>query len=148
MDYTGYKHVGSSGDVPDCFMIPHGLLDFDSQGTRIETDSSGKQLLIFHGNLWTPERPCCLECGREMHINNTFQTTLRHLPFGGSLSFVRFTRRQYCCPECGRTAMPPVAFRAEHHRATKALEQYAEDLLHQGYTNKEVSSITTNSNIV
>lgn len=142
MDYTGYKHVGSSGDVPDCFMIPHGLLDFDSQGTRIETDSSGKQLFIFHGDLWAASRPFCRECRTEMHINNTFPTTLRHLPFGGSLSFVRFTRRQYRCPQCGKTAMQQVTFRAEHHRATKALEQYAEDLLGEGYTNKEVSSLT------
>lgn len=142
MDYTGYQHVGSSGDVPDCFMIPHGLLDFYSQGTRIETDSSGKQLLIFHGDLWSADRSYCRECQAEMHINNTFQTTLRHLPFGGSLSFVRFMRRQYRCPQCGKTEMQQVAFRAEHHRVTRALEQYAEDLLREGYTNKEVSSIT------
>ena len=38
--------------------------------------------------------------------------------------------------------MQSVAFRSEHHRVTKALEQYAEELLAQGYTNKEVSSIT------
>ena len=142
MDYTGYKHVGSSGDVPDCFMIPHGLVDFDSQGTRIEIDGSGKEMLIFHGDLWMIGRPYCRDCMVEMHVNNTFPTTLRHLPFGGSLSFVRFTRRQYRCPECGKTVMQPVSFRAEHHRATKALEQYAEDLLRHGYTNKEVSSIT------
>ena len=141
MDYTGYKHVGSTGDVPDCFMIPHGLPDFDSQGTRIKTDESGKQLLIFHGDLWSA-KPCCQECLEEMHVNNTFPTTLRHLPFGCSLTFVRFTRTQYRCPVCGKTKMQPVEFRSEHHRTTKALEQYAEELLAQGYTNKEVSSIT------
>ena len=71
MDYTTYKHVGSTGDVPDCFMIPHELPDFFSQGTRIQTDESGKQLLIFHGDLWSP-RPTCVECCAEMHVNNTF----------------------------------------------------------------------------
>ena len=77
MYYTGYRHVGSTGDVPNCFMIPHGLEGFYSQGTRIETDGSGKELLIFHGDLWN-SRPFCPECCSEMHVNNAFATTLRH----------------------------------------------------------------------
>jgi transposase len=38
--------------------------------------------------------------------------------------------------------MEEVSFRAKHHRITKLLERYAEELLASGYTNKEVSGIT------
>ena len=142
MNYTATGHVGSTGDVPDCFMIPHGLMDFYSQGTRIEQDKSGKILYVFHGDLMQVNVDICPACRSRMHVNNTFSTLLRHLPFGPSLSFVSFTRRQYRCPQCGKTQMEPVPFRSEHHRITKALEVYAEELLEWGYTNKEVSGQT------
>jgi len=142
MHYTVKGHVGSTGDVPDCFMIPHGLTDFYSQGTRIETDESGKLMYLFHGDLMQVDVDICPECRCKMHVNNTYSTTLRHLPFGAALSFIRFTRRQYLCPQCGKTHMETVPFRASHHRITKDLERYAEELLAYGYTNKEVSNIT------
>jgi len=112
MQYTAIHHVGSTGDVPDCFMIPHGLTDFYSQGTRIETDESGKLMYLFHGWLDQINVDICPECRCKMHVNNTYSTTLRHLPFGAALSFIRFTRRQYLCPQCGKTHMEPVPFRA------------------------------------
>ena len=125
MNYTPNGHVGSTGDVPDCFMIPHGLTDFFSSGTRIETDAHGKTMYVFHGNLCQPEAMVCPRCLGRMHVNNTRTMTLRHLPFGPALSYVRFTRKQYLCPECNKTCMEPVAFRAEHHMITKELENYA-----------------------
>lgn len=142
MNYTPQGHVGSTGDVPNCFMIPHGLSDFVSDGTRIETDESGRNMYLFFGQLYQPEAETCPDCACRMHVNNTYPTTLRHLPFGSALSFVRFTRRQYLCPKCERTHMESVAFRADHHRITKELENYTETLLSYGYTNKEVSSMT------
>ena len=42
MNYTPEKHVGSTGDVPDRFMIPHGLQDFYSMGTIEERIRAGK----------------------------------------------------------------------------------------------------------
>lgn len=142
MNYTTTNHVGSTGDVPDCFMIPHNLEDFFSQGTRIEKDKSGQILYLFHGDLYSSDQHICPACNQPMYAHNTFATSLRHLPFGASLTFVNFTRRQYKCPNCEKTAMEKVSFRSEHHRITKSLEQYTEDLLEQGYTNKAVSSIT------
>ena len=142
MNYNTSGHVGSTGDVPNCFMIPHELEDFFSQGTRTEVDKSGKTMYIFHGDLQQANANCCPKCSCRMHVNNSYTTTLRHLPFGSALSFVRFTRKQYLCPECGKTRMEPIPFRAEYHRITKELESYAEELLAYGYTNKEVSSLT------
>lgn len=142
MNYTTINHVGSTGDVPTCFMIPHGLDDFASMGTRTEKDKKGQDMFLFHGILRPDPLHFCPECRNPMHVHNTFATTLRHLPFGPALTFIRFTRKQYKCPCCMKTVMEPVSFRSEHHRITKALEKYAEDLLEQGYTNKEVSSIT------
>lgn len=142
MHYTAVQHIGSTGDVPNCFMIPHNLPDFFSQGTIDENDASGKRILVFHGNLWSVEKPWCEDCGACMHANQQFATNLRHLPFGGALTYVRFTRKQYRCPICGKTKMEHVSFRSEHHLITKALENYAEDLLELGHTNKEVSGIT------
>ena len=142
MNYTTKGHVGSTGDVPDCFMIPHGLTDFFSRGTRIETDNGSKEMYVFHGDLLQAGVDICPSCRSKMHVNNTFTTVLRHLPFGSALSFIGFTRRQYLCPKCNKTCMEPVPFRAEHHRITKTLEQYTEELLACGYTNKEVSGLT------
>ena len=143
MNYSATGHIGSTGDFSDSFMIPHGFRDFVSNGTRIEETETGKQLYLFHGELYDAraERWCeC--CQREMHINNTFVTKLRHLPFGNALSYVLLTRRQYLCPECGRTRMQNIHFRAEHHMITKQLERYAEELLERGHTNKAVSELT------
>ena len=142
MNYTTGKHVGSTGDVPDCFMIPHRLPEFYSMGTRTQTSAEGRMMYEFHGDLITMPTRSCKRCFSTMHVNNTFVTQLRHLPFGGSLTFVSFTRKQYRCPKCGKTVMEEVPFRAEHHRITKSLEAYIEDLLAQGYTNKEITVMT------
>lgn len=142
MNYTTRGYVGSTGDVPNCFMIPHGLEDFYSLATRIEKDRSGRDQYVFCGEILPDARCYCPVCGERMHAHNTFPTTLRHLPFGSALTYISFTRRQYRCPDCGKTVMENIPFRSEHHRTTKALEQYTEDLLEQGYTNKEVSTLT------
>lgn len=142
MNYTLNQHVGSMGDMAECLMIPHGMQDFYSEGTRVETDATGKKMLAFHGLLHTDEVHQCRKCSLPMHANQTFATRLRHLPFGPMLSFVTFTRRQFRCPQCGCTVMENVPFRAEHHRITVDLEKYTEDLLAYGYTNKEVSELT------
>ena len=80
MNYTTKGHVGSTGDVPECFMIPHGLTDFFSRGTRIETDNSSKEMYVFHGDLLQAGADICPSCRSKMHVNNTFMTVLRHLP--------------------------------------------------------------------
>ena len=64
-----------------------------------------------------------------MHVNNHPGITLRHLPIGGYLSDVSFTRTQYVCPECHSTRMQYVSFKAAGHRITVELYQYVCDLL-------------------
>ena len=78
-----------------------------------------------------------------MHVNNHPSINLRHLPFGGSLSCVTFTRNQYACPKCGSTKMQFISFKAPGHMITEELYQYTRDLLASGvYTNKEVAELT------
>ena len=88
--------------------------------------------MVFFGDLYTNDKPYCNDCGRDMYINKNFPTTLRHLPFGDTLTFIRFTRHQFRCPCCGKTKMQEVTFRSEHHRITKALQTYIEGLLAAG----------------
>lgn len=78
-----------------------------------------------------------------MHVNNHPSITLRHLPFGRNLSCVSFKRSQYVCPNCGKTQLQFVSFKADGHMITEELYQYTRDLLAAGvYTNKEVADIT------
>ena len=143
MNYTTKQRVRSIGDVPNCFMIPHGLEDFRSISTTAEVAEDGRELYIFDGQ-YDPieDNHYCACCGTKMHINRELNTNLRHLPYGNSLTFVRFSRKQYRCPNCGKTEMERIPFRAEHHRMTKALEDYIRKLLARGYTNKEIENMT------
>ena len=78
-----------------------------------------------------------------MHINNHPDIYIRHLPFGGGLSTVRFPHNQFRCPSCGATKSQHISFKAPRHRITDALYQFTCDLLEKGtYTNKQVAELT------
>lgn len=141
MHYTRKRYFKSTGDFPECFMIPHGLEDFFSAGTVPLLGKDGRRHLVFLGDIDLPV-PSCPNCKAGMYINGVFPTTLRHVPFGGELTFISFDRNQYRCPVCGKTQMEKVPFRADHHRISTALQTYAEDLLKSGLTNKQVAMQT------
>lgn len=127
----------------DFLMIPSCLYGFVNENTLTGNSESGRTVIRFTGSLKVDnERPVCRCCGAKMHVNNHPRITLNHLPFGGYLSDVTFTRNQYACPKCSNTETQYVSFKAPGHRITVELHQYVCDLLASGnYTNKEVGEL-------
>lgn len=143
MYYTTSQVQNSSADFENCLVIPSLLTDYVNCGTSVETTRSGKQAFCFHGDLLLDEAAYfCPECHCQMHIHDRYPTRLRHLCFGDKVSFVMLDKYRFICPECGKTVMQTIPFKAEHHRITRELERYTEDLLQAGYTNKQVSQLT------
>lgn len=143
-----YIRNGENGQLvftqsTDFLKIPSCLYGFVNHSTVTDTTVSGRTAFCFQGNLDATEDDIICKCGCRMHINNHPEITLRHLPFGGYLSQVKFNRNQYLCPKCRKTKMQFIAFKAVGHRITEELYQYTRDLLATGnYTNKEVGEIT------
>lgn len=126
----------------DFLRIPSCLYGFENTATSTHYSESGRPVFCFEGNLSDDEENPVCSCGAKMHVNNHVPIMLRHLPFGGNLSCVNFTRNQYRCPKCGSTKMQYVSFKAERHFITEELDQYICDLLASGnYTNKEVAEL-------
>lgn len=127
----------------DFLKVPSCLYGFSNTETSAKTSVSGRSVFCFEGTLTVSRDDITCSCGARMHINNHRETILRHLPFGGYLSCVRFERNQYVCPKCGKTRMQHISFKAPGHRITEELLQYTCDLLASGnYTNKEVAELT------
>ena len=60
-----------------------------------------------------------------MHIHDTYDISLSHIPFGRTLSAVRFEKHRYICPGCHSTSMQGVPFQAGGHRITVPLHSFA-----------------------
>lgn len=147
---SNYIHPETDGQLAfsinasQFLMIPSGLNGFHNTDTDVAKAVSGRKVVVFNGELVRQEdETVCPNCRRKMHVNNSFKTELRHLPFGSSLTRLKFPRIQYRCLDCGQTKVVGIPFKAEHHRITAALEQYTKDLLAAGkYTLKQVAEIT------
>ncbi len=125
-------------------LIPNTLFGFVNTDTTVEKAFSGRMVYAFHGKPDVPEEECiCPKCGKRMHVNTHPDISIRHLPFGGSLTAVIFPHNQLRCPHCKATKSQFIAFKAANHLITLELLHYTEDLLATGnYTNKEVAEIT------
>lgn len=145
MDYT---RIDANGQLVftqsfDFLMIPSFLHGFQNNATSTKTAKSGRTVFCFEGTLDTFEEDRVCSCGAKMHINDHPEITLRHLPFGSSLSCVHFERNRYVCPRCGKTKLQPICFKAPGHMITAELYQYVCDLLATNtYNNKEVAELT------
>lgn len=122
--------------------IPSFLYNFINTSTTFHTTKSGRNLFSFNGFLRQDEEDGFCECGCKGHIHNHNTVTLRHLPFGPTLSCVKLERAQYKCPKCGKTYMQFISFKSPKHMITEELHTYVCELLATGhYTNKEVAEI-------
>lgn len=122
--------------------IPSFLEGFQNTGTTIGITVDERSIYLIEGILSPPEPFICQKCGGRMHSHDVYDVSLRHIPFGGDLSAVRFQKRRYECQSCGSKVIQEVPFQAEGHRITSQLRTYCRDLLFLGLTNKEVSRIT------
>lgn len=127
----------------DFLRIPSCLYGFENKNTSTHYSESGRPVFCFEGILADDEESSVCYCGAKLHVNNHVSVMLRHLPFGGNLSCVNLTRKQYRCSKCGSTKMQYVSFKSPKHLITVELHQYICDLLASGnYTNKEVAELS------
>jgi len=122
--------------------IPSTLEGFQNTNTTIGTTTDNRNIYLIDGELSTEEIVICPECGARMYSHDVYDTTLRHIPFGSDLSAIRFKKRRYECPVCGKKEMQHVSFQAGGHRITQQLNNYCRDLLASGLTNKMVAQLT------
>lgn len=123
--------------------IPSSLKGFINTNTTAARTVTDRTMYLIDGYLEeTEDMRRCPGCGKRMHVHNSYDVSLSHLPYGGILSSVRFEKQRYRCPECGATAMQEIPFQATGHRITNPLYNYARDLLSMGLTNKAVASLT------
>ena len=123
--------------------IPSGLEGFINTKTIKVPTVTDRSIFLIDGTLQELEEDrTCSKCGARMHIHDTYDINLSHIPFGSTLSVVRFEKHRYICTECQSTFMQGVPFQAGHHRITSSLHTYAMNLLEMGLTNKTVSEIT------
>ena len=122
--------------------IPSNLEGFINTETRVGTTLSNRGIYLINGKLEDRDNPECFKCGCKMHIHGTVDVNLAHLPIGPTFSAVRFEKKRFKCPVCGRTEVECIIFQAGGHRITVPLLNFTIDLLKYGFTLKEVSRIT------
>ena len=102
--------------------IPSGLEGFTNTNTKKAPTVTDRMILIIDGKIREREDDrVCPKCGCKMHVHDTYDVHLSHIPFGRTLSAVRFEKRRYICPECHATSMQGVPFQAGGHRITAPL---------------------------
>ena len=142
--FSQYENNNSNQTLSSSYlMLPSALNGFTNTATETCTAESMRQVYQFVGQLEEEAYSyICPMCGNKMHIHGNYPTTLRHLPFGSSLTCVTFNKHRYKCPICGHTNMQPVPFKAENHSITKPLLNFVKDLLSNGLTNKLVAELS------
>ncbi len=73
-------------ETTESLMIPSMLYGFHNTSTEIKTAVSGRDVFVFHGDVALPEDERRCKCGCRMHINNSPDVNLRHVPFGSTLT--------------------------------------------------------------
>lgn len=122
--------------------IPSNLEGFINTETVLGRTASEKDIYLIDGMLDRGDSPECSKCGCRMHIHGIVDVSLSHIPIGAAYSAVRFEKKRYKCPICGKTEMEYVAFQADGHRITMPLLNFTLGLLELGLPLKTVSGLT------
>lgn len=87
----------------------------------------------------------CPECGAFLKKDGFNHSIVFHLPMGMTRVELDVKKQRYCCsnPDCNYRTTEDIPFQADYHKITPQMKVFAEDLLMQGYTLKEVASLTT-----
>ena len=84
----------------------------------------------------------CPKCGGRMHVKSTSELKLKHLSLGAQHTAVIVKRKNFRCPECGKTVHPSLPFQAAGHRITQPLWNYVHDLCAHGFTHVDIQYLT------
>lgn len=125
MYYTTNPVQNASADFENRLVIPSMLTDFVNTGTSVEVTKGGKEAYCFHVDLdFDINNYRCPDCNCRTHIHNKSPVRLWHLCFGGRVSFVMLDKHRFICPECGKTVMQRIPFKANHHNITQELPTF------------------------
>ena len=76
--------------------IPSGLEGFINTKTLKAPTVTDRSVFLIDGTLQELEEDrACPKCGARMHIHDTYDISLSHIPFGRTLSAVRFEKHRY-----------------------------------------------------
>ena len=131
--------------------IPSFLKGFNNTKTIVKTNSSGKPICIFYGNVaLSDDERICNRCGCNMHINDTRKVTLKHISLGTAYSCICIDRIQLFCPNCNFTKYQEIPFKEENHFITCHVKNQVMDLLSTNkFTLKEIAYLTgLNKNLI
>lgn len=127
----------------DYIMIPSSLEGFSNIETEEVSDNNGTSKYIIRGELEEKaDERICPVCGSAMHVRDSYETHLHHVPFGKAKSEVVFSSRRYSCRHCGHSETQGCRFKSSRHRITDEAERYVRDLLSYGLPVSTVSAIT------
>lgn len=131
-------------------ILPSPFINFINTET-ITTSKHNHDFISFNGHLKiTDEDQTCPFCNKRMCLNKTYNTTLKHIPFGNSYSELSITIIQFICYDCNYTKSQDIPFKCSNHMITNVLKEYIISLLEKNnFTNTEISYITgVNRNII
>ena len=98
--------------------IPSGLEGVINTNTLKAPTVTDRSIFLIDGTLQElEEERICPKCGARMHIHDTYDINLSHIPFGRTLSAVRFEKHRYICPGFHSTFIQGVPFQAGGHRS-------------------------------
>ncbi len=128
----------------DYILIPSVLDGFVNKTTTSGTDKYGRKSMFINGTVNIDDEDyICDQCGCKMHLNNSRNESLKHLSFGGDLTYICFKRHQLFCEHCHYSKMQKIKFKNKNHFITNELYQYIKDLLStNNYTLVEISELT------
>ena len=86
--------LGEESPEQEYLLVPSSLHGFHNTDTTSQILPSGRRSLCMNGTLDAPGDRSCPSCGSRMHVNQRFQKTLKHLPFGNGISCIRFEHVQ------------------------------------------------------
>lgn len=152
MDYTQLAiNTQSENTATDdgYLKIPNTLKGFINTDTVIEDDPNKPEhkIIVYKGIQTTSGKDrVCDCCGAPMYKNMICAPTrIKHFSYGLTSTVVEVSLNQMQCtnPDCNATKMQDVPFKSDHHRITKALEEFIEKLLGRAsFTLKSISELT------
>lgn len=136
----------------NCYLkLPSKYERFINTETVEIKDKNDRVIYNFRGYVELLEEECdCPCCHHEMKINDSYDITLKSLPYGDIYTILTVNRKQLICPWCGFTKMQDIPFKDKNHLITNALRIHIEDLLKiNKFTNKDIAYLSgVNRNIV
>ncbi len=126
---------------PDYFLVSSILTGFHNSRPDTLSDWTGRDVNCHLGDLTSDK--VCENCSRTMHVNNSSNVHLWHMPVGNTLSRIHFSKKQYWCSQCGHSHYQPLSFQVEGRRITKPLDTFIRDLLTTNkHTLKAIAELT------